>query len=207
MPHSDTPIPHDFHTHDLEAPAGAIINIPHSFLLHPDSWQPRQDAVYSVGLHPWNIDADTPVESILDNIRSLARRPETVAIGECGLDRFRGSFEHQLHAFERQALLAEELGMPLIIHGVKATAELLQFHKKLRPRMPWTIHGFRGGPATARQLLDAGFDLSFGPRFNPAAIAVCPPHRLHIETDDSPVSIAEVAAAIRPYQEQGKVTE
>ena len=35
----------------------------------------------------------------------------------------------------------------------------------------------------ARQLLDAGLDLSFGPRHNSESLALTPPHRCHYETD------------------------
>ena len=41
-----------------------------------------------------------------------------------------------------------------------------------------------GGPALARQLLDAGIDLSFGRRYNPASLALTPPDRRHFETDE-----------------------
>ena len=51
----------------------------------------------------------------------------------------------------------------------------------------------RGNAHVARTWLEAGCFLSFGARFNPAALRVTPLDRLLIETDDSPVTIHEVA--------------
>ena len=48
---------------------------------------------------------------------------------------------------------------------------------------PWIVHGFRGGPALARQLLDAGFDLSFGLRYNKESFDITPTERRYRETD------------------------
>ena len=42
---------------------------------------------------------------------------------------------------------------------------------------------FAGGPALARQLLDAGFDLSFGLRYNKESFDITPTERRYRETD------------------------
>ena len=52
------------------------------------------------------------------------------------------------------------------------------------PRM--VIHGLRGGATLARQLLSAGFELSFGPRHNADSYQLTPPHLRHQETDANP---------------------
>ena len=41
-------------------------------------------------------------------------------------------------------------------------------------------------PALAQQLLDAGFDLSFGTLYNEGAYDIAPPDRRHRETDALP---------------------
>ncbi len=69
--------------------------------------------------------------------------------------------------------------------------------KELKPTQPWIIHGFRGKPQQAGQLLRAGFNLSLGPNFNPETARVIPSDRLHIETDDSPVTLKAVASAVQ----------
>ena len=58
--------------------------------------------------------------------------------------------------------------------------------------MPWIVHGFRGNARVASQLLDAGFYLSYGERFNPEALAVTPADRLLAETDESLLPIDEI---------------
>jgi TatD DNase family protein len=58
------------------------------------------------------------------------------------------------------------------------------------------IHGMRGNEHVARMYLDAGCYLSFGIRFNPAALRITPHDRLLIETDDSAATIDEVATAV-----------
>ncbi|MBR6482078.1 MAG: hydrolase TatD, partial [Bacteroidaceae bacterium] len=64
-----------------------------------------------------------------------------------------------------------------------------------RPTTRWTVHGFRGGPKLAEQLLDAGMDISFGLHHNADSLRLTPEHRRHFETDDSGVSLTDVLRA------------
>ena len=57
-------------------------------------------------------------------------------------------------------------------------------------------HGFRGNARVARQLLDAGFYLSYGQYFNPEAVRITPIDRLLVETDESPLPIEEICALV-----------
>ncbi len=146
----------------------------------------------SVGIHPWHAS-----EGQIEHLDELAPDPRVAAIGEAGFDTLRGpSAEIQTTAFRHQALLAERLGKPLIIHCVKAWDALLEQHRLLRPETPWVIHGFRGNPQQCRQLLNRGLKISLGYRFNPLTAAIIPPESLFIETDDAPVDISEVAALV-----------
>ena len=59
------------------------------------------------------------------------------------------------------------------------------------------IHGLRGNENVARELLNAGFYLSFGAKFNEASVASTPLDHLLVETDDEPSeSISEVLKSI-----------
>lgn len=166
----------DRHTHNPLA-NDAIINLPR--LGSPS----RPEALYSVGWHPW---WSGPVDWAW--IESVAQHPQVVQIGECGLDRQRGAapLAEQLNITARHAQLAEELGKPLLLHIVGAWSEIIALRRRMRPSQPWIIHGFRGKPALARQLLEAGFDLSLGRKFNPDVLPLIPPERLHRESDDDP---------------------
>ena len=176
----------DFHTHHLDAPAGrAIINLPQEWLLEPKDFVPRHGALYSAGIHPWWTEHDDEVALMLAHLPTLLQHPQVVALGECGLDALRGApLEHQEELFKAQIALAETYGKPVTLHAVRTYDRLLRLHKLLQPSTRWTIHGFRGKPALAHQLLTAGFDLSYGIRRNQEAYDLTPPERRYDETDD-----------------------
>lgn len=139
----------------------------------------------SVGLHPWHVD-DTWQQQ-LEHLRQDLLLPNVVAIGECGLDMVKGpELSLQQAAFEAQILLAESHHLPLIIHCVRAFDQLLQLHKKYNPQQLWIVHGFRGKPQLAQQLLARGIRLSFGVRFNPATLELARQSGIpfYRETDD-----------------------
>ena len=129
----------------------------------------------------------------MDGLRGLASGPEVVAIGEAGLDTLAESpMDLQKEVFLVQANLAEETHKPLIIHCVKAWADLIACKKAVKPEMPWIIHGFRGNGELASQLVRLGFYLSFGDRFNPSALRAAWPDFLFLETDDKSIDIRGV---------------
>lgn len=163
----------DVHTHNLNAGPDAIINLPLGTTV-------PQHGSYSVGVHPWQ--ADEQID--WNRLREAAEMPQVVAIGEAGLDALRGpDMTTQERVFMRQALLAEELKKPLIIHCVRAYGRLLQMHSELNPKQTWLVHGFRGKPELARQLAAAGFEISLGARYNPAVPDAVAASHLHHETD------------------------
>ena len=148
----------------------------------------------SIGLHPWQAE-DLTEGSLLLLEQKLLSSPRVVALGEAGLDRICSTpYSKQLHFFREEARLADRLDLPLIIHLVRAQEDLLRLGKELRPRTPWLIHGFRGKPQQAEQLLRAGFYLSFGRYFHSESLALAYGEgRAFLETDDVPdLSIATV---------------
>lgn len=135
------------------------------------------DAFYSAGIHPWQAaEAD---EKVWQWLQQVLAHPQTVAMGECGYDKLRGT-GNQLEVFEKQLELAAD--KPVILHWVGAYDKLLQLRRKY-PQQQWILHGFRGKQALARQLLSAGIDLSFGLRYNPDSFAITPTDRRFRETD------------------------
>lgn len=166
----------DIHTHGTTCDGDAVVCI------DPTDTEPNAAAYarhISVGIHPWNADrADR------DALEAALTDQRVVAIGEVGFDRARGpEIDIQTEVFDYQARIASERDLPLVIHCARATDLVLAAHKRLRPKNQWIIHGFRGNATTARQLLDAGIDLSFGRHYNPEAYAVTPPDRRYFETD------------------------
>ena len=146
---------------------------------------------YSVGIHPrdtGNIDA-----LCLENLEFLLSFKQVIAIGECGMDKNAPlAIEKQLEVFELQIKLSEIHNKPLIIHCVGCYNELINLHRALNPKQPWIIHGFRGKPEMAVQLVKVGMYLSFGEKFNPESVAITPIDRILAETDDSEMDIKDI---------------
>ena len=175
----------DFHTHNPHA-TDALISV------EPQEFAPTPGHHYSVGIHPWHtaeVTSDT-----IDRLDQAAAHPAVLAIGETGLDRLRGAdLDRQTAILRHHIDLSERLHKPLVLHIVRAYPEIITLKRQLRPTQPWVIHGFRGKPALARQLLDAGFYLSLGERFNPDTAPIIPADRLLIETDESLTPITTLA--------------
>ena len=148
----------------------------------------------TAGVHPW--DAATLAERC-----GVLRRgvPRVHAVGETGLDFVRGADRAaQLSALRTQLRLARERGLPVVLHCVRAFEPLMRELAASEPRAV-IFHGFIGSPEQARPALAKGYCLSFGERTfaSPktlAALRGTPLSQLFLETDDSPVPIAEIYA-------------
>lgn len=144
------------------------------------------------GVHPW--DADMQLVATLGE-----RLSDAQAVGETGLDFVHGpSREVQTETLRAQLRLARERGLPVVLHCVRAFEPLMRELAACEPRAV-IFHGFIGSPEQARQALAKGYFLSFGERTfaSPktlAALRETPLSQLFLETDDSPVPIAEIYA-------------
>lgn len=179
----------DCHSHDIAATGALIAVTPQQAI---DGVSVPATSRLAVGLHPWQLH-DTNIDA-LALLRRAAALPGVVAIGECGLDRLRGPrLETQCEVLTEHILLAECLGKPLVMHCVRAANELAALWRRTAPHsVAAVVHGFRGNANVARMLLDAGFFLSYGTRFNADALLATPLDRLLAETDDAPVAIRTV---------------
>ena len=197
----------DIHTHKLEADSlgKSIVNYPllaDSPLYMPFAGDVEVDRgyYYSVGIHPWEL-TEHNAGQLLDYLKQQLRKKQFVAAGEAGLDKLAvASMELQLTVFKAQVRLSEEYGLPLIIHCVRATDELLAVKKEFRPQQAWIWHGFRGKPEQAVQLLKKGFYLSLGEYYSDETMQTVPDERLFLETDNSSLDIEDIlcrAAKVR----------
>ena len=179
----------DCHTHNLNSTDGIISINPGFTYFLPDKH-------YSCGIHPW-IEEQSP--DIIDSLITTLNNPQIIAVGEAGLDRLKGlSLEIQTKIFLKQIELSEQLSLPIIIHSVRTSSELLHLKKTINPSQPWIFHGFRGGYLQAKQLSDAGFYISIGEKFNYDAIKAIPDNLLLLETDESKLTIQEIASRVKP---------
>ena len=156
----------------------------------------RADRKISVGIHPWYINANW--QSEFAAIAGFAGESNVAAIGECGLDMLKSPapIELQEEILKAHILLAEEVQKPLILHCVKAYDKLIALHKEFSPKQAWIIHGFRGKPQQAEQLTRAGLYISLGEKFNAESANAIPMEKLFIETDESPLPLTEIYAAV-----------
>lgn len=187
----------DIHTHTPRR--DAIVNC------YPQDFSPQPGYFYSVGIHPWYIPNEG-LDALKEQLAAEVRHPQVLAIGETGLDRLAAAtIELQADLFRFHCQIAETVRKPVIIHLVKAVDQLLRLKSDIRPSVPWIIHGFRGKPELARELLRHGFYLSFGEKYQPAALQSAPADRLFLETDTSTKSIEDLicrAAVTRDVDEK-----
>ncbi|MEG2137198.1 MAG: TatD family hydrolase [Oscillospiraceae bacterium] len=121
----------------------------------------RYDFLYAaVGIHPLSV-ADQPA-GWLEELRVLAKKPKVVAIGEIGLDYFyeADSKIAQQELLDKQLTLAEEVGLPVIIHDRDAHADCLNLVRR-HPNVRGVYHCYSGGIEDAKVLLSLGWMLSF----------------------------------------------
>lgn len=111
----------------------------------------------TAGIHPH--DAKSWDEDTCNEIKEAARSQECVAIGECGLD-FNRNFsppDTQIEVFEKQVLLACDLGKPLFLHERDAHKEMIEILLKYSERLPpCVIHCFTGTREQAQKYLKLG---------------------------------------------------
>ena len=180
----------DIHTHNKECDSQSSILNSNEYIT---------GRRISMGIHPWNISSDWEKQFAI--IRANACKKNVCVIGECGTDKLKSPANEELQqeVFRAHATLAEEAGKPLIIHCVKGFDTIIALHKEISPKQAWIIHGFRGKPQQAEQLIKNGFYISFGDKFNIDSVKATPLERLFIESDESKKSIDKI------YDEIAKV--
>jgi TatD DNase family protein len=115
-----------------------------------------------VGVHP--SESGRVPESYLDALRDHARHPRVVAIGETGLDFYRdyAPREAQERWFRLQLRLADEVGLPVVIHQRAALEDTLAILEDMRPAAGGVLHCFDDGPSAAERAHALGFKLGLG---------------------------------------------
>jgi TatD DNase family protein len=186
----------DIHTHS-SGNAEDVIQIINLFPEQPIV-RLAAHSFYSIGWHPWFLK-EALFDAYLKVVAQKSSKPEILAIGECGLDHLSEvSFGLQLKVFREQALIAEKIQKPLLIHCVRASNELIKFKKEIKPQMPWIIHGFNSNLITGRELIRHGFYISIGVdllKGNSNAINFIPEipiERLFLETGDVDIHIEKI---------------
>ena len=116
----------------------------------------------SAGIPPYY--ADRRAGGDIETLRSQCLEgPIVVALGEIGLDYFHdyGTKKEQKRLFIEQIELADEMGLPVVVHSRDSDDDLLEILKNHTPGRRGVIHCFSSEQKTASGLLDLGFFLSF----------------------------------------------
>jgi TatD DNase family protein len=151
--------------------------------------------VHSLGIHPWELTTQFSEAIYFQKFLELKNKfnSNILAIGECGLDRRRQgivdiNLQEKVLGWQMDwAILVQR---PLIIHCVKAYADLLKILKARKFSGRILIHDFSGNFTTAQSLLKFDCYFSFGKSlFNNklAAASVLkslPKEKIFLETDD-----------------------
>ncbi len=166
----------------------------------------QYDGLYAaVGIHP--NDAGAFDEQAPAALRELAQHPRVVAIGEIGLDFYRGRTPRvqQEAAFRAQIRLAKELGLPIIIHNREAGPAVVDvLCDEGTDGLTGVFHCFSESVVVAETVLKRGFYVSFTGNLTfrnstlPEVAQRVPLARLLLETD---------APFLSPEPERGKRNE
>lgn len=144
---------------------------------------------YTLGLHPYYIDQHGAND--LEFLSRSLQDSGAVGVGECGLDYHLKDLDKKKQNlfFEAQIILAKHFDLPLILHvrgAIDAVFNLLKKHDYFKAVM----HSFNGSIEQAKQIIETGVYLGFGPAAcNPKAaklkalIEFVPTQHMMLETD------------------------
>lgn len=140
------------------------------------------------GVHPEDIEK--AYDGYTEDLAVLLANGRAVAVGEIGLDyHFRDdNKEEQKKIFREQILLANSLGLPVIVHARDAYADTYSILKELRPK--GVMHCFQGSRESAEEIIALGMYIGLGGAVTfknarkPLEVAAAIPlEKLLIETD------------------------
>ncbi len=113
------------------------------------------------GIHPMYTGDARPDD--LKALRDYLALPNTVAVGEIGLDFFIDDFdrERQEFFFVEQLKLAKEFDLPVLLHIRRAQDVVLKFLRQYKVK-GGIAHAFSGSRQQAEEFIKLGFRLGFG---------------------------------------------
>ena len=124
-----------------------------------------ENVYFTAGFHPSELDKYQ--DGDLERLRILSQHEKCIAVGEIGLDYHfddNPPRETQRKLFVEQLRLADELGLPVVLHSRDAaqeTLEILQANRALLKR-GGLMHCYSYSAEMTRDFLDLGLYFSFG---------------------------------------------
>ena len=147
------------------------------------------DVYLCVGIHP-SESGRVPLD-FCDELRDHARHARVVAIGETGMDFYReyAPREAQEAWFRAQLAIADEVGLPVVIHQRSALEDVMGILEQARPQAGGVLHCFDQDVVTMRRAHAIGFKIGLGGVLTYAhealdeAVKQAPEEMLVLETD------------------------
>ena len=146
----------------------------------------------TVGFHPHN--AKNFKEKDLEYMENLAKNPNVISIGECGLDYYReySPRNQQILCFEKQLFLSSKLNLPIFLHERGAHHDFCSILEKYMEKINnCVVHCFTGTKEELLRYIDLGCyigitgwitDMERGSHLHDI-IQLVPEDRLLVETD------------------------
>jgi TatD DNase family protein len=118
----------------------------------------------ALGIHPWTLKtlADDEFRQILDLISEQRGNKALVAVGEVGLDfKYMNIWQKQLEVFDSMLHLAENLGLPAIIHSRGTTKQVVDMLPSYKVKKV-LLHWFSSPISALPRALENGYYISEG---------------------------------------------
>ena len=123
------------------------------------------EVYFCAGFHPSELDKYN--QGDLERLAELCKHEKCVAVGEIGLDYHfedNPSPKVQRELFVKQLLLADEVGLPVVLHSRDAAQETLEILQENRGLLKkgGLMHCYSYSPEMTRDFLELGLSFSFG---------------------------------------------
>ena len=143
------------------------------------------------GIHPWFARKVANTETAYETLRSLLHEFPSASIGEIGLDACRPEPKSQSEIFIAQLRIARESRRGVVLHCVRAAAEMTSLLRRHAPDLPFALlHSPRISEKEWRDFERLGVSVSIGPDIlrpdSPKLrelVRLIPENRLLYETD------------------------
>ena len=124
-----------------------------------------EEVYFCAGFHPSELDKYN--QGDLERLAELCKHEKCVAVGEIGLDYHfedNPSPKVQRELFIKQLLLADEMGLPVVLHSRDAAQETLEILQENRGLLKkgGLMHCYSYSPEMTRDFLELGLSFSFG---------------------------------------------
>lgn len=115
----------------------------------------------AIGVHPETVETKgEPLDE--ERLNALLKQPSVVAVGEIGLDYYWSTDKKwlQQEVFRRQCEIANEVGLPVIVHDREAHGDTLEILQETKPK--GSLHCFSGSVETALEIVKLGMYIGIG---------------------------------------------